>query len=66
MDNLRLNDIPAVRIAAKLIKQGPNTVLMDCEGDEVWFPKKHIEIEKEQTMLIEEWLYNAKVSKGEL
>jgi len=66
MEEIRLNNVPAVRIAAKLIKQGPNTVLMDCEGDEVWFPKKHVQIEEDGTMLIEEWLYNAKVRKGEL
>jgi hypothetical protein len=67
MDNLRINNTPAVKIKAELIRVYGKNILMDCEGDEVWFPKDRIEIDSaESTMLIEEWLYKAIVEEGKL
>lgn len=72
MEQLRLNDKPAIRIegtfikAYKSIKTGKASVLCDCEGDEVWFPKQCISINPDGTILVEEWLYKAKVEAGEL
>jgi hypothetical protein len=62
---LRLNGVPAIRIAAIKIRDYNKSVLMDCEGDQVWLPLSKIKIE-DKTILIEEWLYNAKVEAGEL
>lgn len=64
--SLRLNDKPAVRIAATKIKNVGFCVLMDCEGDSVLFPDRYVKVEEGGTMLIEEWLYNEKVKDGEL
>jgi len=71
MSGLRLNEKPAIRIAARFIRsykrKGATSLLFNCEGDEVWFPSNHVKSEDaEGTLLIEEWLYNAKVGKGEL
>lgn len=66
MGNLRLNNIPAVKIKAEIIRVYGKNVLMDCEGDEVWFPGDRVEINPNGTILIEEWLYNAKVKEGKL
>lgn len=62
---LRLNGLPAIRIAATKIRDYKTSVLMDCEGDQVWFPLSRIRIE-DKTILVEEWLYNKKVEAGEL
>ena len=67
--SIELNGKPAIRILARFIRsyrrKGKLSLLFDCEGDEVWFPNEFVKDEG-QTILIEEWLYNAKVSKGEL
>jgi hypothetical protein len=70
MDNIRLNGKAAVRIAARYIRsfrrKGKVSKLFDCEGDEVWFPSEYIKDEGEGIILIEKWLYDAKVNNGEL
>ena len=71
MDDLRLNGKPAVKINGLKIREytncrGKKNILCDCEGDLIWFPSKHIKLNDDATILMEEWLYNAKVSKGEL
>lgn len=67
---IRLNDKPAIRIKGYKIRSykrdGKSSTLCNCEGDQIWFPDKYIKFEDGGTMLIEEWLYNAKVAKGEL
>ena len=65
--NLLINDQPAVRITAFKIKETENAVLMNCEGDLVWFGKKYVQVEEaKKTMLIQQWLYDLKVKNGEL
>lgn len=72
MEQLRLNNKPAIKIAGTLVRKfkahntGKVSVLCDCEGDEVWFPAKCISINSDGTILIEEWLYDAKIKAGEL
>lgn len=67
MENLRINNHPAVKIKAEIIRVYGKSILMDCEGDEVWFPKDRVEINSSDgTMLVEEWLYIAKVREGRL
>lgn len=70
MENLRLNDKPAIRIAARRLRQfkrgGKTSILFDCEGDQVWFPEAYIKEEVGGTLLIEEWLYSRKVEEGSL
>lgn len=65
-DRLRLNDKPAVKINGKEIRPYNNSTLVNCEGDEVWLPTDRIKINSDGTILIEEWLYNAKVKEGKL
>lgn len=68
MENLRLNGKPAIRIAARKLRifkrAGKTNILFDCEGDQVWLPGAFIKEEANGTILIEEWLYNAKVAEG--
>lgn len=72
MENLRLNDKPAVRINARHIRDykragGKQSRLFDCEGDEVWFPAQCVKIELgDKTILVEKWLYDKKVADGQL
>jgi hypothetical protein len=69
MENLRVNNKEAIRITARKIRsfkrQGKLSILFDCEGDEVWFPSAHIQ-QEDGTILIEKWLYDAKVKDGQL
>jgi len=72
MEQLRLNNKPAIKIAGTLIrgyksiKTGKASILCDCEGDEVRFPKQYVKLNIDGTILIEEWLYRAKVEAAEL
>lgn len=66
MKNIRLNGKPAIKINAKKMWNWGESTLMNCEGDQVYFPTKCIQINDDGTMLIEEWLYNAKVKEGKL
>ena len=66
MENLRLNNKPAIKITAYKMWDWGNSTLMNCESDQVYFPKKCIQINEDGTMLVEEWLYNAKVKEGKL
>lgn len=58
-ENLVVNDKPAVRIEAREIRRTEKAILLDCEGDEEWFPLSTDEIEDEETVLVQEWKYNA-------
>ncbi len=66
MKNLRLNNKPAIKITAKKMWDWDKSTLMSCEGDRVWFPAKCIQVNSDGTMLVEEWLYKAKVKEGKL
>lgn len=49
---------PAYRIVAEEIKRTEKGILMNCEGDNKWFPLSWVKIEAEQkTMIVPEWLY---------
>jgi hypothetical protein len=60
MVNFSVNDKPAVKIFAKKIKETDKAILFNCEGDLEWFPKSAVKVINEQTILIQEWLYNQK------
>lgn len=66
MEMMNINGVAAVKINAKVLKIYQNSILLNCEGDEVWFPTAHIKINKDGTVLIEKWLYDAKVAEGKL
>lgn len=67
MENLSVNDQPAIKIKAKRIQKMDNTSKYDCEGDKVWIANSCcIYNEKEHTLLIQEWLYNRMVKEGKL
>lgn len=38
-------------IEATYVAETPNAFLLDCEGDEIWFPKAKIEFNKEKEEL---------------
>ena len=46
--------------------RGKKNILCNCEGDEVWLPAKHIKLNSDKTILIEDWLLNAKKEQGQL
>lgn len=54
MEQFVLNDKPAVKIFGFKIKEYEKSVLCDCEGDEIFFPKKCVQFVDENTMLVEE------------
>lgn len=59
MENHVVNDKPAIKMYATEITRTDNAVLLDCEGDEHWFPLSTVEINKnEDTVLVQEWKYN--------
>lgn len=61
MSNIpNVNDKPATRIKAKLIKALDKAVLWDCEGDEVWLPKTTFRDNKNGTIDVQDWIYNQK------
>jgi hypothetical protein len=60
MNNLTLNDKPAVKIFAKQLVDGHKAILFDCEGDKIWLPKSCIKKLGNDTILIEEWFYKQK------
>jgi len=55
---LLVNGKPAIRINATEITRTNMAVYLDCEGDEEWFPLSTVEIENDDTVLIQEWKYN--------
>lgn len=57
---LQVNDKPASRINAEVKHETEKATLLDCEGDEHWFPNSSIEVENDGTVLIQEWIYNQK------
>ncbi len=48
-------------IEAKLVRETSNAWLLDCEGDEVWFPKKLVIFKiKDNSLELPNWLYKEK------
>ena len=65
MDVLNVNGPRAIRIKGKKLR--PETVkayLIDCDGDEEWFPKDSIRLNDDGTVDIQEWIFKLKFSKG--
>ena len=62
----RLNNKQAIRIFGKLKQEYKTNTLVDCEGDEVWFPNRYIQLLENGELLVEKWLYDLKVRTGEL
>lgn len=65
-DILKVNNVQAIRISGVLLRSVHKSHCIDCEGDTVWFPKDRVTIEPNGTILVQEWLYNDKVARGEL
>ena len=50
-----------VIIKAELIKETPAAWLLNCEGDEVWFPKSQVKFNKwNSTVEVPTWLMDEK------
>lgn len=53
---LKSNDI--IKIKAEFVREKGEGVLLDCEEDLVWFPKKDIKFnQKEEELELPVWLY---------
>ena len=67
MENLVVNDQPAVKIKSKLIRRSEKSGYYNCEGDKVWIADSCcIYNDKEGTLLIQEWLYKTLENQGKL
>lgn len=54
-----------IKIEATFVRETENAWLLNCEGDEVWFPKKCVRFrEKDKSVEIPSWLYKEKFPKG--
>ena len=55
-----VNDKPAVKMLAKAIVNKPENraILFDCEGDKMWLPKSCVKIINNESILLQEWIYN--------
>lgn len=58
-----VNDKPAVRIYAKVILDNKKyrSILFNCEGDQIWIPRTIVQVNKDDTILVQEWFYNEKL-----
>ena len=61
METFRVKDKSAVKIFAKKIREQNKSILFDCEGDKVWFPKSSVEILDNETILLQESVYKEKI-----
>jgi len=61
-NHFEVNGKPAVKIFAKALvnKPGHNAILFDCEGDKTWLPRSCVKIIDNETILLQEWMYNQK------
>lgn len=65
MGIININGKPAVRIKGKKLR--PETIkayLIDCDGDEAWFPKDCIRFNLDGTVDIQEWIFKKRFPKG--
>jgi hypothetical protein len=62
-DEFMVNNKPAVKMFARKMIVKDRAILFDCESDEVWLPKSCIKILDDETILIQEWLYNQNFEK---
>lgn len=60
-----INGKPAIRIAGKVKKRLDKAALIDCDGDEQWFPNGTFrENRAEGTVDIQEWIFRNKFPRG--
>lgn len=57
---LNINGQRAVRINAEYVKETEKAILLNCEGDEQWFPKSSVRNNKDGTWDVTEYMYNQK------
>ena len=64
-EQILLNDKPAYKIKATRRWQTDKAILLNCEGEEHWFPNGHFEYDhEEKTAIISEYMYNLKFDKN--
>lgn len=58
-----VNDKPAVRIYGTVILNDKKykSILFNCEGDQIWIPRSVVPINKDNTILVQEWFYNQRL-----
>ena len=59
-DILRVNGQPAFKIFAECVTETAAAYLLDCEGDEIRFPKSTVVLNDDGTALVTESMYNIK------
>ncbi len=50
-----------VVIKAELLLETEKALYLNCEGDQIWFPRSQVYFDKSESKLtLEEWMYNTK------
>lgn len=59
---MKKNDLgDPITVEAVFVKETEDAILLDCEGDVEWFPKKFINFDQENDSLeVERWLLQSK------
>lgn len=64
-EKLHVNGKSATKINARMVRSSVNAVLLNCEGDEEWFPRSTVEYDhKEHIALVQDWIYKQKFPNG--
>jgi hypothetical protein len=63
---IEVNGKPAIRITGFFVKSKitPVAVLVNCDGDELWFPKSVVRDNHNNSVDIQEWIYKQKFPNG--
>jgi hypothetical protein len=65
MEPINVNGQRAIQIKGKLLRETLNAYLLDCDGDQEWFPKNTVRVNHyQQTIDIQEWIFKIKFPKG--
>ena len=59
-----VNGKAAIRINGKVKKVLDKATLIDCDGDEAWFPNDTYRDNKDGSIDIQEWIYKQKFPNG--
>jgi hypothetical protein len=57
---IEVNGKPAVRIVGTVVTKLKNASLLDCDGDQEWFPNSTYKEYSNGTLEIQEWIYKKK------
>jgi hypothetical protein len=56
---------PAVQVNAKVVHETEKAVLLDCDGDQKWFPKSTVRLDRANNLAdIQTWIYDQQFPQG--